>query len=93
MTLGDLLAKPSSAERWRRGRLRRLVCGTVPNAAEEVYTVWCGIGYRHPDAGHFCGIFPFKTHVGLAFEFRGAASGSPGLSSGRSNEQQEGEVP
>jgi hypothetical protein len=28
--------------------------------------VWRGIGYRHPDAGYFCGIFPFKTHVGLA---------------------------
>jgi hypothetical protein len=67
-------------------RLRRLVHATLPSAAERVYPVWRGIGYRHPDAGYFCGIFPFKTHVGLAFEFGALLSDPKGhLQAGRTS--------
>ena len=69
MALDDLLDALPSERVAIVERLRRLVHATVPSAAERVYPVWRGIGYRHPEAGYFCGIFPFKTHVGLAFEF------------------------
>ena len=69
MTPDDLLDALPSEQVAVVQRLRRLVQATVPTAAERFYPVWRGIGYRHPEAGYFCGIFPFKTHVGLAFEF------------------------
>ncbi len=50
-------------------RLRRLVKATVPGATERVYPVWRGIGYRHPTAGYFCGIFPSRDRVRLGFEY------------------------
>ena len=36
---------------------------------ERAYPVWRGIGYRHPQCGYFCGIFPQKTGVRLYFEY------------------------
>ena len=50
-------------------RLRGLVRVTVPEAEERVYPTWHGLGYRHPQAGYFCGIFPREDVVNLAFEY------------------------
>jgi hypothetical protein len=50
-------------------RLRRIVSTTVPEAEERVYPTWHGLGYRHPEAGYFCGIFPREDVVNLAFEY------------------------
>lgn len=50
------------------GQLRRLVMAAVPEASEHVNAGWCAIAYRHPDAGYFCGLFPFSDHVKLLFE-------------------------
>jgi hypothetical protein len=50
-------------------RLRGLVKRCVPEAEERAYPVWRGIGYVHPTAGYFCGIFLFPAHVALGFEF------------------------
>lgn len=50
------------------GQLRRLVMAAVPEAGEYVNAGWCAIAYRHPDAGYFCGLFPFADHVKLLFE-------------------------
>ena len=50
------------------GQLRRLVMAAVPEASEYVNAGWCAIAYRHPDAGYFCGLFPFADHVKLLFE-------------------------
>ncbi len=50
-------------------RLRKLVKATVPEATERVYPIWRGIGYRHPTAGYFCGIFPSRDIVRLGFEY------------------------
>jgi hypothetical protein len=49
--------------------LRRLVKLQVPNAVEQGYPRWRGIGYRHPSAGYFCGIFPQQDEVHLLFEW------------------------
>ena len=50
-------------------RLRDLVRDVVPDAAEAAYPGWHGIGYRHPRAGYFCGIFPQERSVKLGFEW------------------------
>lgn len=50
-------------------QLRRLILETVPDAVEAAYPVWRGIGYRHPECGYFCGIFPQKNAVKLGFEY------------------------
>ena len=50
-------------------RLRDLVRETVPDAVERAYPVWRGIGFRHPESGYFCGIFPQEDCVRLVFEY------------------------
>lgn len=50
-------------------RLRELLCTTVPDATERAYPGWHGIGYRHPQCGYFCGIFPQESSVWLLFEY------------------------
>lgn len=49
--------------------LRAVVQAVAPDATESAYPRWRGIGYRHPQAGYFCGIFPQPDHVRLLFEF------------------------
>ncbi len=50
-------------------RLRAVVRSAIPDAAEAAYPGWRAIGYRHPKAGYFCGIFPLGDHVKLYFEY------------------------
>ena len=50
-------------------RLRTLIRETVPDAFETAYPGWHGIGYRHPESGYFCAIFPQPAGVRLAFEW------------------------
>lgn len=50
-------------------KLRELVRKTVPYAIERAYPGWHGIGYRHPEFGYFCGIFPQENSVRLLFEY------------------------
>jgi hypothetical protein len=49
-------------------RLRGIIQRAVPDAAEKAYLGWHGIGYRHPQAGYFCCIFPLEDRVRLALE-------------------------
>lgn len=48
--------------------LRDLIKETIPEATEHAYPGWHAIGYRHPKAGYFCGVFPFDDTVKLYFE-------------------------
>ena len=48
--------------------LRELVAATVPDAVESVYKGWHGFGYRHPEAGYVCAVFPRAEGVQLSFE-------------------------
>ncbi len=50
-------------------RLRQVVRQAAPEAREAAYPEWHAIGYRHPDAGYFCGIFPYADHLKLYFEY------------------------
>ncbi len=65
----DILAEHTPEVRALAESLRKLVLETIPNAVELAYPVWHGIGYRHPESGYFCGIFPQKDSVKLGFEF------------------------
>lgn len=65
----DILAEHTSEVRSLAESLRKLIRETVPDAIELAYPVWHGIGYRHPESGYFCAIFPQKDSVKLGFEF------------------------
>ena len=69
VTPDDILAGHSLEVRGLAENLRRVIKETVPDAEEVAYPVWHGIGYRHSEAGYFCGIFPQHESVKLGFEF------------------------
>lgn len=60
-------------------RLRTLVKDVVPDAEERVYPSWHALGYRHPRARYFCGIFPHRDHVKLGFEWGALLRDEEGL--------------
>ena len=49
-------------------RVRAVVRATDPDLEERVYLGWDGIGFRHPDGGYVCAIYPQADHVRLLFE-------------------------
>src|SRR5688572_13820156 len=48
--------------------VRRAVLDAEPDLTERVYRGWDGLGYRHPDAGYVCAIYPRADEVQLLFE-------------------------
>ena len=36
---------------------------------EKAYPGWHAIGYRHPEVGYICGIFPYEDEVKIYFEY------------------------
>src|SRR5688500_6143516 len=44
------------------------VTAVDPDLAARVYRGWQGIGFRHPEAGYVCGVFPRSDWVALLFE-------------------------
>lgn len=65
----EILAEHSADVRRPAAYLRALVLEVVPGASERAYPGWHGIGYRHPRAGYFAGIFPREQTVRLLFEW------------------------
>lgn len=61
---------------------RRFVRRAVPTATEVAYPGWRGIGYRDPQSGYFCGVFPRRDHVRLLFEHGAALRDPDGLLEG-----------
>jgi hypothetical protein len=49
---------------WVRG----VVLQAEPDLVERVYPGWDGIGFRHPDGGYVCAIYPQEDEVRLLFE-------------------------
>lgn len=50
-------------------RVRRLISEALPEETDEVaYHGWHAIGYRHPEAGYVCGVFPHADGVKIGFE-------------------------
>jgi hypothetical protein len=56
--------------------VREAVLAADPDLAERVYRGWRGVGFRHPEAGYVCGIFPRDGVVELLFE-HGASMPEP----------------
>lgn len=50
--------------------VRDVVLAADPDLRERIYSGWGGIGFRHPEAGYVCGIFPRagEPAVRLLFE-------------------------
>jgi len=50
--------------------VREVVLAGEPDLTERVYLGWDGIGFRHPDAGYVCAIYPREQEqeVRLLFE-------------------------
>ena len=48
--------------------VRDLLLAVEPDFDERVYRGWDGIGFRHPDGGYVCAIYPQEDHVRLLFE-------------------------
>ena len=66
--------------------LRDVVLAAEPDLAERVYPGWDGIGYRHPDAGYVCGIFPRDDGVRLLFEHGARLDDPDGLLEGQGSQ-------
>jgi hypothetical protein len=49
---------------WTRERVRE----ADPDLTERLYRGWRGIGFRHPEAGYVCAIYPRSEWVVLLFE-------------------------
>lgn len=81
-TAEQFLAAYPASIRMIAERLRRLVCDTVPTASEHVYPGWRALGYRDPQSGYFCGIFPQQDHVRLLFEHGAALPDPDGILTG-----------
>ena len=56
--------------------VRDVVRRAIPSAYEVGYPGWKAIGFRDPQSGYFCGLFPKEDQVLLAFE-RGADLADP----------------
>lgn len=65
----DILASHTPEVVFLMNKLRRIIKAVIPETAEVAYPVWHAIGYRHPKAGYFCGLFPYKDHVKIYFEY------------------------
>lgn len=62
--------------------LRTLIRDMLPAATERVYPGWKAIGYRDPEVGYLCGIFPRREHVRLLFEHGASLRDPDGLFDG-----------
>jgi hypothetical protein len=59
--------------------LREVVLAADPDLVERVYRGWRGVGFRHPEAGYVCGIFPREHGVELLFEHGASLPDPDGL--------------
>lgn len=64
--------------RWARA----LVRDAEPDLVARVYPGWDGIGFRHPDAGLVCALYPRGAEVRLLFEHGHALQDPDGLMDG-----------
>ena len=53
-----------------------------PDLTERVYLGWDGIGFRHPDGGYVCAIYPRGGEVRLLFEHGARLEDRAGLLEG-----------
>jgi hypothetical protein len=87
MTLEDLLDSHPAPIRALALDLRALVLETLPGLQEKVYPGWHALGFRDPEAGYLCAIFPFDDRVQLVFEHGARLPDTRGLLEGTSLKQ------
>lgn len=85
-TPDQLLSDYPPAIRTLAQQLRRLVRDTAPAANERVYPGWRALGFHDPEAGYFCGIFPFQDHVRFLFEHGAALEDPDGILTGHTQQ-------
>lgn len=56
--------------------IREAVLEADPDLSERIYTGWRGVGFRHPEAGYVCAIYPRSDWIVLLFE-HGASMPDP----------------
>jgi hypothetical protein len=49
--------------------LQALVGTEIPEATAKPNMGWKSLNFHHPQVGYFCGLFPFKDRIDVAFEF------------------------
>ena len=49
--------------------LDSLIGNTVPGVTRKVNLGWKSLNFSHPRVGYFCGLFPVRDRVIVAFEF------------------------
>ena len=59
--------------------VRDAVLAADPDLSERVYRGWRGVGFRHPEAGYVCAIFPQDDEVQLLFEHGASLPDPDGL--------------
>jgi hypothetical protein len=62
--------------------VREVVLAAEPELVERVYHGWDGVGFRHPDAGYVCAIYPRDAEVHLLFEHGARLDDPDGLLEG-----------
>jgi hypothetical protein len=62
--------------------VREAVLAAEPDLSERVYRGWDGVGFRHPDAGYICAIYPRDAEVRLLFEHGTRLDDAEGLLEG-----------
>jgi hypothetical protein len=66
--------------------VREVVLAAEPDLTERVYQGWDGIGFRHPEAGYICAIYPRGAEVRLLFEHGVRLDDPDGLLEGAGNQ-------
>lgn len=66
--------------------VRQLVLDAEPDLGERIYEGWDGIGFRHPDAGYVCAIYPRGEEVRLLFEYGARLEDPDGLLEGKGSQ-------
>lgn len=69
MTSNDIIKGHTANVKIIAKKLRKLILETVPGVYETALPGWHAIGFRHPDGGHFCAIFPYGESIKLYFEY------------------------
>lgn len=82
VTPAEILKPFTPGVRKLANALRALVKTAAPGLKETGYPGWKAIGYRDPDAGYICGVFPQKDCVRLIFEHGARLDDPDGLLEG-----------
>ena len=81
-TAEDVLRDHTPVVRALVDELRRVIRSAVPDAVEKPNRGWHSLNFHNPAAGYFCGLFPTRDGVSLAFEFGALLADPAGLLTG-----------